>query len=104
MFWKKWVGKEEVPILYPPKKWHRKTKRNQLTIIFKNQNTRQVWIDDWNKPNYIEPWIPFYRWFFNDERDVFMLKYTNGEVLIRRDNIDSFAVSVKEVEVPINDV
>jgi hypothetical protein len=76
------------------------TRRNMLIVYFKNGMNRKAWMDDWDSPKLVTPWIPFYKWFFTGDKEYFMLNHDEGMVLIRRENIDHFEILVKKVTIP----
>jgi hypothetical protein len=69
-------------------------KSNKLTII-NNDHTISHWsVNNWEGDSIIEPWKPFYKWFFGRSSEFFIMRAENGESLLRRSTILSFDVRV----------
>ncbi len=84
-----WRKKEEID------KSEIKVKTNTLTIFLANGTKAGASCN--HKDNYgrITPWISFYSWFFGRESEHYMLRYCDGEVMIRRSDIKSFDVKIQ---------
>lgn len=98
MFWDKWRYKELggiAPILDAK----RTTRRNTITIYFDDRTNFKAWVDDYDKRSIVTPWILFYRWFFGTDKENFVLRAEESEVLIKRSRLNTFRVEVKEVEI-----
>lgn len=71
-------------------------KTNNLIIRMKDGTFLNFSTDLWDYQSNIKPWIPFYKWFFGRTGDYYLMRHRTGEILIKRDNIDTFSVNIIE--------
>ena len=72
----------------------RKPKLNRLSVLLKSGREISWWVTPWDRTDKITPWVPFYRWYFGRKSDSFVMRFANGETMIRRDDIQRFTVEI----------
>ena len=93
---------EEVPIAIESQPNKSKVMRTTLSITFQNGRWRSWWLDSdkFNQENYAEPWMHFYKWYFGRaQSQYYVMKFAGGQEMMKRDDIVSFSILIKEVEV-----
>ncbi len=74
---------------------------NRLSIKFKD-NSILGWIhkNTEKQEAFILPWKSFYKWYFGRiNSDSFIMRYKDGETMLRRSNIESFTIRVWTEEI-----
>jgi len=67
-------------------------KVNTLTIKTKDGNVLTWSNNPFHGTNKLTPWRPFYKWYFGrDNSECFIMHYTTGETMIRKEDIVSFS-------------
>ena len=88
MLWKREKPKKEI-------------KRNTLTINTKNCGQLRFYVSPWNGKKKIYPWKRFYKWYFGRTSGVFVMHYTVGETMIKRDDVVGFNVHIHKKSVDV---
>ena len=71
---------------------------NALTLTMVD-GKRHIWtVDKWKGNNYLVPWIKFYHWYFEKDSLCYVMKYDEGETMIKRADIKSFTVNLTKVK------
>jgi hypothetical protein len=86
MWFKKKV-KEEKPIKI--------CDRSKLTINFKDNRRREIWIDGSSKVH--KPWRKFYDWWFRRETDSYQFSGEKFSLIVRRNDIRDFEVKIEDM-------
>lgn len=75
----------------------KKTFTNMLTIDMEDGATIRNWVSDWDtSKDKIIPWKDFYKWYFGRKTDEWMMRSKDSEMLVKRKDIKSFCLKVKE--------
>ena len=69
---------------------------NTLTINLKNNRSFSWNTEVPNDRKKISCWKHFYKWYFCKATPYFIVKYKNGETMLRRENIESFDIRISE--------
>lgn len=90
MFWRK--KKDRVKVL-------RVIRKNTLKIVMRDGVVKEwklPWVPPWSAGNMVTPWIRFYKWFFGRKGEFYVMRFKDGQTMIRRDDIVRFMVSIEE--------
>lgn len=71
-----------------------KPKRNMMLITMKDGAQFSLWLDNWEGANRVSPWREFYRWYFGRKSNSYVIRWRDGERMIRRKDIKRFEVTV----------